>query len=132
MEDGRPMKRCMTRRTMVAIGGALPVGALVAACGGSGDASSQKPAASAKPAKVVLRTLTTAYQVQVLEQKLLPGYRQKVPQHNVEWERGGEGVQMIEAVMAGSAAGTAPDVFWIGSDFVAQLARAKVIREITG
>src|SRR5438045_255841 len=49
--------RRITRRTMVAIGGGLPVGVLVAACGGSGDASSQKPAASAKPAKVVLRTL---------------------------------------------------------------------------
>jgi multiple sugar transport system substrate-binding protein len=80
---------------------------------------------------VVLRTLSDQNQGTSTE-RILAAYRQKVPQHTVEWERGAGGVSMIEAVMAGSAAGTAPDVFWIGSDFVAQLARGKIIRDLSG
>jgi multiple sugar transport system substrate-binding protein len=124
----------VTRRRIVAWGGAvataLPLGA-TAGCTGTGGG---QPSANiaAKPAKIVLRTLTTPYPVSVLDQTILPAYKQKAPQHTVDWERGAEGVGMIEAVMAGSAAGTAPDLFWIGSDFVAQLARGKVIREIGG
>src|SRR5689334_4812660 len=90
----------VTRRRMVAWGGAvasaLPLGA-AAGCAGTGGG---QPGANtaAKPAKVVLRTLTTPYQISVLEQTILPAYKQKAPQHTVDWERGAEGVGMIEAV----------------------------------
>jgi multiple sugar transport system substrate-binding protein len=125
--------RLVTRRKTLA--GALGAGALVvglAATGCGGDTGQKGSTTAAKPAKVVLRTQTNQYMVDILEQKLLPAYKQKVPQHTVEWERGGLGIEMIQAVMSESAAGTSPDVFWIGSDWVAQLARGKVIKDLSG
>src|SRR5690242_2709879 len=106
--------RLVTRRK--ALAGALGAGALalgLAATGCGGDTGQKGSTTAAKPAKVVLRTQTNQYMVDILEQKLLPAYKQKVPQHTVEWERGGLGIEMIQAVMSESAAGTSPDVFWI-------------------
>src|SRR5438067_339697 len=120
----------VTRRRVVASSGAAAAVLVIAACGG--DSGQKGTQVAAKPAKIVLRTQTNQYMVDILEQKLLPAYKQRVPQHTVEWERGGLGIEMIQAVMAESAAGTSPDVFWIGSDWVAQMARGKVVKDLSG
>lgn len=106
-------------------------GGLAAACGpgpGGGPA-----APSTRPATVGIRTFTGQAVVDVMEKTVLPGYRQKAPRHTVQWEQQttGSGAQMIEAVTAASAAGTPPDVFYIGSDWIAQLARGRLIKDLS-
>jgi ABC-type glycerol-3-phosphate transport system substrate-binding protein len=82
---------------------------------------------------VVVRTFTGQIVIDAMQQTLLPGYKQRAPQHTVEWEQQttGSGAEMIEAVIAASAGGTPPDLFFIGSDWVAQLARGRVIKDLT-
>ena len=65
---------------------------------------------AAKPARVGIRTFTGQAVVDMMEKTILPGYRQKAPQHTVEWEQQttGSGAQMIEAVTTTSAACTPP------------------------
>ena len=105
--------------------------ALAAACAPGRDGGPAAPAA--KPATVGIRTFTGQAVVDMMEKTILPGYRQKAPQHTVEWEQQttGSGAQMIEAVTAAGAAGTPPDAFYIGSDWIAQLARGRQIRDLT-
>ncbi|HEX2194236.1 MAG TPA: extracellular solute-binding protein [Candidatus Limnocylindria bacterium] len=118
------------RRTAIAQV-ALLGGVIAAACGAPPTGSVSSP--STKPAKVVIRTFAGQAIVDMMEKHLLPGYKQKAPHHTVEWEQQttGSGAAMIEAVTAAGAAGTPPDVFYIGSDWIAQLARSRMIKDLT-
>jgi multiple sugar transport system substrate-binding protein len=116
-----------------ALGGALG-SSLVAACAvGSGVAGGSRPAPAARPARIGIRTFTGQPVIDTMEKVILPGYRQAAPQHTVEWEQQttGSGLQMIEAITAATAAGTPPDVFYIGSDWIAQLARGRQIKDLS-
>ena len=120
----------VVRRTAV-VQAALLGGAIAAACGAQPTGGAAAP--SSKPAKVVIRTFASQAERDTMEKRVLPGYRQKAPHHTVEWEQQstGSGAAMIEAVTAGTAAGTPPDAFYIGSDWIAQLARSRMIRDLT-
>ena len=121
----------VTRRTVLVGASAAAAQAAAVACGAEPAGGVAAP--STKPAKVVIRTFAGQAVIDTMEKRVLPGYKQKAPHHTVEWEQQttGSGAAMIEAVTAGTAAGTPPDVFYIGSDWIAQLARSKMIQDLT-
>ncbi len=131
METGptRGTIRRVVRRTVITQ--SVLLGNIIAACGI--ESAGQMAAPSAKPAKIVIRTFASQAEKDMMEKRLLPGYKQKAPHHTVEWEQQttGSGAAMIEAITAGAAAGTPPDVFYIGSDWIAQFARSRMIRDLT-
>jgi len=128
--ETRATRRRVTRRAATA-GATVLLGSLAAACAGQTGGTTSP---SAKPARVAVRTFAAQAVVDLMQQKVLPGYKQKVPHHSVDWEQQstGSGAEMIMAVTTATAGGTAPDVFHLGSDWNAQVARAKLIKDLTG
>src|SRR5262245_33774064 len=73
------------RRRIALAQAALLGGALAAACGAQPAGGVAAP--SSKPAKVVIRTFASQAERDSMDQRVLPGYKQKAPQHTVEWEQ---------------------------------------------
>jgi multiple sugar transport system substrate-binding protein len=125
----------MTRRRMI---GGLPVAAgggaasLLAACGAAGGTPAA-PTPVAKTAKVLVRAGSSQPLVDLFDQKLLPAYKQQTPQHTVtmEWLPGAGAPAVVESLTTAKAAGTDPDLFFIGYNWIASLALNKLAGDMT-
>ena len=126
------LTRIGTRRGML-LGGASLMGALgvvgvLSACGtpdGAGPA-----AVSAKPAKIIMRNGASQPVNDFFDQKIFPVYKAKYPQHTMEAEW--VTTKLVDTLAVSKAAGTDPDLYWIGANWMSSLALQKLARDITG
>jgi multiple sugar transport system substrate-binding protein len=71
--------------------------------------------------------------VELFSQKLFPAYQTEHPQHTVEPEWiTGSGPALVDTLSVSKAAGTEPDLFFIGGNWIPSLALMKLARDITG
>jgi ABC-type glycerol-3-phosphate transport system substrate-binding protein len=109
---------------------AVIAGGVVGACAPGGAA---QPAPSTRPAKIVVRNIASPPVVELFSQKLFPAYQAEHPLHTVEPEWiTGSGPALVDTLSVSKAAGTEPDLFFIGGNWIPSLALMKLARDITG
>jgi len=125
-------RRAINRGALLAPAGGITAG-LASACGAAvgGVGGDRQPAASAKPAKVTIRNGGTSQPVvDLFNQKFFPAYKEKFPQHTIdpEWITSGA---LVDTLAVSKAAGTEPDVFFIGGNWMPSLALNKLAKDLT-
>jgi multiple sugar transport system substrate-binding protein len=124
-----PNGRRRWRRRVLLSGAALGGGAALVACGG-GTTSPPAPQ-RAKPAKVVIRNIASQPVTDLFDQRIFPAYKDRYPQYTVEAEWISSG-PLVDTLAVSKSAGTDPDVYFIGGNWMPSLALTKLARDITG
>src|SRR5262245_20845264 len=74
---------------------------------------------STRPARIVVRNIASPPVVELFSQKLFPAYQTEHPQHTVEPEWiTGSGPALVDTLSVSKAAGTEPDLFFIGGNWI--------------
>jgi multiple sugar transport system substrate-binding protein len=121
-----------TRRRIVRGAALAPAGGIAAGLASACGAGSGQPAVSAKPAKILVRNISTPPVVDLFTQKFFPAYQAKYPQHTIEPEWiTGSGPALVDTLSVSKAAGADPDIFFIGGNWIPSLALLKLVRDIT-
>src|SRR5437016_2165222 len=112
----RRLRMAVSRRQVLGtLSAAWSAGALAGCAGpGSSGGTVAEPTKAAKVARVVVRAGSSQPLVDLFDQKLLPAYRQRVPQHTVEmeWLPGAGAAALVETLTTAKASGTDPDAFF--------------------
>jgi multiple sugar transport system substrate-binding protein len=108
----------------------VPGAAALAACGSQGAASPGAEGKTARPARITARS-GAGTSADVIQQRVIPAYQQKAPQHTVQLEQIASGEAIQDTLVASAAAGTSPDAFWIGSDIMPSVVLTRLARDLT-
>jgi multiple sugar transport system substrate-binding protein len=118
--------------------GAAPLAGFLSACGSAGPPGppgspgppAQPGARSDGPATVVVRNGANQAVSDFFTQQILPTYKEQAPNRTIELEWVSTG-PLVETLPVSRAAGTEPDAFWIGGNWMPSLALNKLARDLT-